>query len=63
MKFKLEISCDNAAFEDVGIQHEIARILVTVSGQVDRGNVSDDYHVIRDINGNPVGTYTLQEGE
>lgn len=55
MKFKLEIACDNAAF-DVNLPgYEIARILREVAGKVELSHGAGG--TIRDINGNTVGRY------
>jgi len=60
MKFKLEMKCDNAAF-DVNLPgFEIARILREVAAKVelhDGGGITS--RDIRDINGNTVGQYSL----
>ena len=55
MKFRLYFDADNAAFDDnYGV--EIARILRAVADRVEDGAYSG---LIRDINGNGVGTYAL----
>lgn len=54
MKFKLEIDCDNAAFEDPGT--EVARILHDLADRVGQHMpVRGDSFVLYDINGNKVG--------
>ena len=57
----IKIHTDNAAFEDGG-GSEVARILRQLADQFD----SDGFYaftVIRDINGNKVGTTDLIDGE
>lgn len=68
MKFKLNIDCDNAAFDDesgFGLS-EISRILGVVSDYLANLDLScctgessgmDDY--IKDINGNRVGRWSI----
>lgn len=63
MKITIEINCDNAAFED-DAGGEIARILNSIASEA-----QEFYHptnnrmcpVVRDINGNKVGTVTVEE--
>lgn len=62
MKFKLDITTDNAAFEGSCWSGEVARILRTLAGQLDE--VGRAMHVapeilIRDVNGNTVGKATV----
>lgn len=53
MTFKLEINCDNAAFED-SPQIEVGRILAELAPEVESaGNLYD-------INGNRVGQYAFK---
>lgn len=58
MKYRLEITCDNAAFsDDFGISTysaypEVARILRSAAAAINRGEDA----VLLDINGNTVGT-------
>lgn len=56
MKFKLEIKCDNAAFDGEHRALEIARILEDAASKVecDGANVGDSWKLF-DINGNRVG--------
>jgi hypothetical protein len=55
MKFKVEMSTDNAAFDgDAGA--EVARILREVAGEVAGGKTDGK---CRDINGNSVGKWSL----
>lgn len=59
MKFTLEISYNNAAFEEYGMNNELTRILREVARKVERGIIDDDYHVIRDINGDWIATVDI----
>lgn len=61
MKFKLEINCDNAAFGDDATERysEIARILKVVAQDMEDGHSAV---VLRDINGNKVGTAEFWKG-
>ena len=55
--FKLTINTDNAAFDD-DMEAELARILTDIAQALrDYGPWAGG--TIRDINGNPVGTYTI----
>ena len=57
MKLKIEITMDNAAFEDAR-NSEAARILLALAGDMEAGNcLSDvsDHETLMDINGNRVG--------
>ena len=63
MKFKVEITTDNAAFEGSYWSTEVARILRTLAIQLEE--VGRAMHVqpeilIRDINGNTVGKATTR---
>lgn len=60
MKFKLEIDCGNAAFDDGNLGNEIARILRAVA--VDMVNGVTGTHNVRDDNGNKCGSYNLYKG-
>ena len=59
MKLKLEISMDNAAFEDSG---ELARILTELAKKLACWDNSPKSMAvdIRDVNGNTVGKATLR---
>jgi hypothetical protein len=57
----IKIHTDNAAFEDGG-GSEVARILRHLADQFEADGFSA-FTVIRDINGNKVGTTDLIEGE
>ncbi len=54
MEFKLEIDCDNAAFEGDALLDEVTRILCVVAKHVHEGNLEGK---VRDINGNRVGSF------
>jgi hypothetical protein len=57
--FTLKFSTDNAAFAD-DMHGEAARILRACADQLDRGKLAA---VIRDINGNRCGTWSIVDGE
>jgi hypothetical protein len=58
MKFKLEIECDNAAFED-DPSYEVARILKEAATEkVEQGTLTGKLY---DINGNLVGSFTYED--
>ena len=57
MRFKLEISCDNAAFDEEP-SIELARILHLAANQLEEGTTDDN---LRDSNGNTVGHFELIE--
>jgi len=61
MKVRIGIRCDNAAFGGYSGM-EIARILRNLAEQVE-GSTNDDYEsiILRDVNGNRVGTYESEE--
>lgn len=52
MRFKLEINCDNAAFEQM--EQEVSSILDDLSHRIYNGE-RFDRTVLRDSNGNAVG--------
>jgi hypothetical protein len=63
MQFRLTIDCDNAAFEDNGIQGELSSILHDIANRlmentteelIDMGSI-----ILRDTNGNTVGAAKL----
>lgn len=60
MKIKIEISMDNAAFED---DHgELARILRRLADRVDgTPRTEGDGEYLRDVNGNRVGHWEVEE--
>lgn len=55
MVFKLEINCGNDAFAEDG-RGELARILRLAAEECEAGRLAG---LLRDGNGNPVGTYAL----
>jgi len=60
MKFKLEIQCDNAVFEDQ-CGDEVARILKRAADQIEGGKriVLGGFTMpLRDVYGNTVGKFT-----
>lgn len=59
MKFTLEVESGDAAFVQAGARHETARILREVANAVEEGY---NEFTLRDINGNRVGTATLDTG-
>lgn len=54
--FKLTIETDNAAFQDGEPAFEVARILREVADAMENGTNEGP---VRDVNGNRVGTFTL----
>lgn len=54
MKFVLEIECDNAAFTGDMLAYETSRLLADASQRVTEGSFGG---IIRDANGNRVGTF------
>ena len=60
MKFKLNIDCENAAF-DSNDGTEIARILRVVAETVDKYGLPAMYQNIYDANGNKTGSYALKD--
>ena len=59
MKFKLSITCDNAAFDDDDLTFEIGRCLRTIADRVEAGESCHKHRNILDSNGNIVGTFVL----
>ena len=63
-KFKMEFSTDNAAFDDGNTFNEIAAVLLRVSDFTSTyGIVYNIPHIVRDSNGNQIGTFGLQNDE
>lgn len=63
MKFKVEINCDNAAFDD-NPADEIGRLLHDLAVKAKRGHISISGYMslpISDVNGNIVGRAWLAE--
>ncbi len=54
MKFTIEITMDNAAFEPCN-GAEVARILRKFADEYDETKLQDSYTILRDVNGNNVG--------
>ena len=56
----LSIDTTNAAFEDTGVESEVARILKALAERIEReGAKAGQEFVLRDLNGNKVGTATV----
>ena len=55
MRFKLELACDNAAFEGEALGHELARILRLAADRVEADPT--EARPIMDVNGNRVGDF------
>lgn len=56
MKINLELTTDNAAFEDNGIDFEVSRILKKLADSIsEKGFEADSVFILRDTNGNKVG--------
>lgn len=61
MKFKLEIDCDNAAFEDEPPScHEIARILREAAWRISEYGLNTKSTSLSDVNGNKVGKWEIE---
>ena len=56
MKIFIEIECNNAAFEDMGIAAELSMIFEKI---IDKAQ-DDAFIVLRDSNGNAVGSFKKQ---
>jgi len=54
--FRLQLICDNSAFDEIGPAAEIARILRNTANELELGSVEAN---CRDYNGNTVGFYRL----
>jgi hypothetical protein len=68
MKFKLEIDCDNAAFDIVGgnPSEDISHILRDVAGRMEcnpicAGSKHHNEYRLYDVNGNRVGRAWIEE--
>lgn len=61
MKFTLEITCGNDAFEE-SAEHEVSRILDDLSHRIYRGERFDRVPLL-DLNGNRVGFAQFTEDE
>jgi hypothetical protein len=61
MKFKLEFTCDNAAFDGDDRAHEIARILLALARRIEGEGINTNADIpVRDINGNRIGRAILK---
>jgi hypothetical protein len=60
IQFRLQIACDNAAFEDDNMTTELARILRDVARRLEAGEDCGSFVNVRDINGNVVGSFALK---
>lgn len=58
MKIKIEIVCDNAAFDEY-FEYEIERILNKLSNEIVKGGFYNKE--LTDFNGNPVGKFEIEE--
>ncbi len=59
---KLSIETSNSAFQDEGTEYELARILEALAKRIqNEGATKGQEYVLRDINGNKVGTATFEE--
>lgn len=56
MRFTLDINCDNAAFDDDDLFHEVARILRDLATKVEDHDADRN---ILDVNGNFIGIAEL----
>lgn len=65
MRFTLEIESDGAALSEEGRGHELARILHAVADRVAESAEAGeaDSGILRDVNGNRVGWWELEEPE
>jgi len=63
MKFKLEFSCDNAAFGETPEERadEIKRILTVIGARVAMDILPPGGSVVRDFNGNRIGRFEFLE--
>lgn len=59
MTFKIEINCDNAAFEAC-LSYELTRILFKVTRLIEQEMIAElDNYPLMDVNGNKVGTIKI----
>ena len=61
MTLEMKIRCDNAAFEEDNLAHEIGRILRSVHESIDRDPSYPCYRTVFDANGNDVGRFRLSD--
>lgn len=57
-QFEMKMQCNNAAFADAGVHAETARILREMADKIEAGA---DNGILRDVNGNNVGSFELFE--
>jgi hypothetical protein len=61
VRFTINMTCDNAAFED-NPEREVARILRRIADRLDQFiDIEPTWHTIFDTNGNDVGRWSLGE--
>lgn len=58
MRFQLQLTADNAAFEDPG---ELPRILRGIAADIEADKDIGFFQTIFDVNGNDVGRYALKD--
>jgi hypothetical protein len=58
MRFTVNMTCDNAAFEEDPAA-ETARILRDMAQKLEMGQGDNRWHTILDVNGNDVGRWKL----
>ncbi len=59
IQFRLQVTCDNAAFEG-GMATELASILRDVASRLESGEDCGSWVNVRDTNGNIVGSFALK---
>lgn len=57
--FKLKIDTSNAAFEDADGDHRIQEIVRILNEVIKKLENRDSIRILYDLNGNPVGNYSL----
>lgn len=60
MSVKVNIKTDNAAFQDGAFFPEVARILRDLANFIEDGTSGNTTKVLRDINGNTVGSASIR---
>lgn len=61
MKAKIEITIDNAAFEDMGHASELGRILRDLAHGIENNGETGPCSLL-DVNGNKVGSFKITGG-
>ena len=63
--FNVYINCDNAAFEDDGLPHAVGHILRYLAYHIEHRGELDTHAMglLRDINGNTVGSWEFDPSE